>query len=349
MRYIRFSKTVTAFCLGLFFIHPHFSIGQEVPAITEAESFAESEPLDYESLEPLTIKLSVDEIRLDVVVLDRRGNPVTDLTAADFEVFQNGARQNVISSVYIDNRPKVAAKPAPAQKDAPKDNRNLPPLPTVELKKEDTRRTIILIVDDLSMSFENGHHARMALRNFVEKQMQPGDMVAILRTGHGNSAIQLFLSDKREARARIDAMRFNRSLPPNTDGSHLYRIYDNQLSAISYSLRALKDMPGRKMLVVMTANATLFTPDNSTAMASDARDPLYMMDFHNEYNDRFSRLADDALRAGVVVNFLNINGLHNVPNIIDILKILAADSNKSLSSAPASTTESSRQIVILNR
>ena len=47
------------------------------------------------------------------------------------------------------------------------------------------------------------------------------------------------------------------------------------------------------------------------------------IDFHTLYNDRFSRLADDALRAGVVVNFLNINGLHNKPNYQKILDALS--------------------------
>ena len=312
MLYFRFSKIATVLFLCLFFIRLPFSVGQDVPA-TPAETGAPESAADPEPVEPLRIGVSVNEIRLDVVVLDRRGNPVTDLTAADFEVFQNGARQNVISSVYIDNQP-AAAKPPPAQKTARNNNRNIPPIPTVNLKREDINRTLILLMDDLSMSFENIHFARMALRNFVEKQMQPGDMVAIIRTGRGNSALQMFLSDKREVLARIDAMRFERGLTPTYDGSHLYRIYENQLSTISYSIRALKDMPGRKMLVVMTATPALRRSGNS----SFAR----RIDFHALYNDRFSRLADDVLRAGIVVNFLNIHGLQNTPRLRDIQSML---------------------------
>jgi len=219
-------------------------------------------------------------------------------------------RQAVNTAVYINSQPYAAVRPAAARKNA----RNLQPLPTAGLKREDTSRTIIFVVDDLSMSFEDGNHARVALRNFVEKQMQPGEIVAILRTGYGNSALQTFLSDKREALARIDAMRMEQALSPNLDGSHLYRIYDNQLSTLSYSLRALKDMPGRKFLVVMTVTPTLRKPNN-TSMFIEAGEivPIEQIDFHVLYNDRFSRLADDALRAGVVVNFLNIGGLDTAP------------------------------------
>jgi len=69
-------------------------------------------------------------------VLDRQGNPVTDLTAKDFEVFQNGARQNILSGVYIDNQSGIAAKPSTSRKDA----RNPAlPLPASDLQREDTR------------------------------------------------------------------------------------------------------------------------------------------------------------------------------------------------------------------
>ena len=273
-----FHNIATVFILVLFFICLSFSAGQDIPATQKTETASESE-----QIEPLKIMLSVNEVRLDVVVLDKKtGNPIRDLNADDFEVFQNGARQNILSSVYIDNLSDIAVQPSVPRKAA----RGLPPIPmpTIDLKREDTHRTIILVVDDLSMSFEDGYYAKMALRNFVEKQMQSGDMVAILKTGYGNSALQMFLSDKRQALARIDAMHLEMAPWPAPSS----RIYDNQLSTLSYSLHALKDMPGRKILVMMTAQTDLGTYDYNTAA---------------HYNKLFTRLADDAMRASVVVNF----------------------------------------------
>ena len=325
MKHFHFSEIIIVLCVCLLFLCLPFSVGQEVSVTPADEIFAEPEPV-----EPLTIKLSVNEVQLDVVVLDRKGNPVTDLTAADFEVYQNGKRQNIVSSVYVGNQSDVAAKPSPSSR---KKTGNLPPLPTSDLKREDTRRTIVFVVDDLSMSFENGYYARMALRNFVEKQMQPGDMVSILRTSYGNSALNMFLSDKRQLLSRIDAMRLERVLSLSPDGSHLYRIYDNQLSNLSYSLRALKDMPGRKTLIMLTAQTMLYKPlslsnagmkpgvlsmanQYAVSMLGRTLDYAGTIDFHALYSERFNRLAEDALRAGVVVNFLNIDGLQTyVPDV----------------------------------
>ena len=279
----------------LVFLDLPFSAGQDIPATPEIENASEPK-----TNVPLSIKLSVNEVRLDVVALDRRGNPVTDLTAADFEIFQNGARQKVLSSVYVKDQSGVTAQPSNFKKDA----RSLPALPKTDLKREDTKRTIVFVLDDISMRPDNAPNARMALRNFVEKQMQPGDMVAILRTGHGNSALQMFLSDKNQLLARINAMRLTGAAAnPAPDDSHLFRVYDNQLSTLSYSIRALKDMPGRKILIMMTPETTLSHP-SVRIMATIER-----ISFADLYGRRFERLADDALRSGVVVNFMNIDGL----------------------------------------
>ena len=348
LKYIRFTRIVICLCL-VFFTFIQYSIGQYVPSNPEAKTVSETSADASETIEPLKIKLSVNEVRLDVVVLDNKGNPVTDLTAKDFEILQNGKRQNVTSSVYIGHQSDAAAQPADARKDV----RNLPPLPTADLNREDTRRTIIFVVDDLSMYFEHTYYARMSLRNFVEKQMQDGDIVAIIRTGHGNSALQFFLSNKNEALARIDAMRMEMAFSPNIDGSHLSRIYDNQLSTIAYSLRVLQDMPGRKILNVITANPTLFKPDNTDMMISSGNGgaPIQMFDFHIEYNDRFSRMADDALRTGVVVNFLNIAGLQDTPSINEILRIVNETAEKRMittGSEPRTMTFGNETVTVMS-
>src|ERR1019366_4466462 len=47
------------------------------------------------------------------------------------------------------------------------------------------RRTVALVVDDLALRFEDLVSVREALRQYVERQMQPGDLVGLKRTGGG--------------------------------------------------------------------------------------------------------------------------------------------------------------------
>ena len=305
MAHFRFPGVITTvFGLILFFLPHSFSAGQDVPTTPEMESADESE-----SAEPLKIKVSVNEVRLDVVVLGKDGNPITDLKPEDFEVSQDNRRMNVLSSVYIDSQPDAATQPVAARKGAP----NLTLLPTTAPTKEAVIRTILFVVDNSTMSFENGYYAKMALRNFVEKQMQAGDLVSILRTDYGNSAMNMFQSDKREILARINALPTTMvPRPDDHPASRTYfthiqsRAHENQIATISHSLRVMKDMPRRKLLFMATP----------LVMHSD---PIVFLDYRSKY----IALADEALRAGVVVNLLDIDGLYN-------LKSMRADAEISL-------------------
>src|SRR5205823_13012047 len=83
------------------------------------------------------------------------------------------------------------------------------PVPRTALRPEQIRRTIALVVDDLSLSFESAYQTRRALKKFVDEQMQEGDLVAIVRTGAGIGALQQFTSDKAMLYAAIEKVKWN--------------------------------------------------------------------------------------------------------------------------------------------
>src|ERR671939_287885 len=66
-------------------------------------------------------------------------------------------------------RPEPAAAPAPAGR---KGKEFIPP-PPARLRPEQVRRTLALVVDDLSLSFESTVFVRRALNKFIDEQMQP--------------------------------------------------------------------------------------------------------------------------------------------------------------------------------
>ena len=60
-----------------------------------------------------TVVQGVRAVLVDVVVRDRKGQPVRDLTAADFEVLEDGVTQKVGSfTPFLSNAPATAAGPA---------------------------------------------------------------------------------------------------------------------------------------------------------------------------------------------------------------------------------------------
>ena len=118
---------------------------------------------------------------------------------------QDGKPQKITNFSYINVRSTDSA-PAPVTTASKK---GVPPPPPVMVKPEQARRLIALVVDDLALSFDGTARVRVALKKFVDSDMQPGDLVAIIRTGAGMGALQQFTADKRVLYAAIDHVRWN--------------------------------------------------------------------------------------------------------------------------------------------
>lgn len=151
------------------------------------------------------VKISTNLIQIDVSVTDAKGKVVPGLRAEDFEIYENGQKQKITNFSFVSNEKSVPGETAkPAEKGQPD-----VPVPPSILKPDQIRRTIALVVDDLSLSFESAYQVRRALKKYVDEQMQDGDLVAIIRTGAGIGALQQFTSDKRILYAAIDKVKWN--------------------------------------------------------------------------------------------------------------------------------------------
>ena len=85
---------------------------QAQPAST-SPAHAASQP-DTASPQP-RFRVGIDAVRLDAVVTDRDGRPVTDLTAADFDLHQDGRPQKITLARWVPlAAPRAHAAVAPA-------------------------------------------------------------------------------------------------------------------------------------------------------------------------------------------------------------------------------------------
>ncbi|MCU0238910.1 MAG: VWA domain-containing protein [Pyrinomonadaceae bacterium] len=149
------------------------------------------------------VVISTNLIQIDVTVTDKNGNIVKNLKPEDFEILENGKKQNISNFSFIStvSENTNSAKTIVADKNSV--------LPTKPLKPEQNKRTIALVVDDLTLSFQSTAYVRKALKQFVDEQMQEGDLVAIIRTGAGMGALQQFTNDKRLLYAAIEKVKWN--------------------------------------------------------------------------------------------------------------------------------------------
>lgn len=174
-------------------------------AAAAQEPVATPVPTPPPSEDGRVVKISTAIIQLDVTVTDKKGKPVTDLKADELEIYENGVKQDISGFNFVAN-----PQPKPKSEREKKDP-SVPsiPEPPLVLRPHQVRRTIALVVDDLTLSFSSIAQTRVALKKFVDEQMQDGDLVGIIRTGAGIGALQQFTSDKRQLYAAIDRVRWN--------------------------------------------------------------------------------------------------------------------------------------------
>lgn len=153
------------------------------------------------------VVISTNLIQIDATVTDKSGKVVKGLTADDFEIFENGVKQPISQFSYVDLRP--SGDDGDGDKGRSRTD-NLPtPTASTPLRPDQIKRTIAMVIDDLGLSFSSTFFVKAAMKKFVDQQMRPGDLVAIIRTGGGIGVLQQFTWDKRVLYAAIENLKFN--------------------------------------------------------------------------------------------------------------------------------------------
>jgi len=163
-----------------------FSLLVTLTSILTMQSSARQTPPPQEEG---VIRINVNLVQVDAVVTDNNGKPVTDLTANDFEVLQDGKRQTISNFAFVNVKDHSAKFTPSSASRAAKNGPASPPPPPSTLRPDQIRRTIFIIVDDLALSFDSTVHVREAAKKWVESAMQSGDLVAIMhQRGYGRAA-----------------------------------------------------------------------------------------------------------------------------------------------------------------
>lgn len=219
------------------------------------------------------MRITTNLVQIDVSVVDQDNNPVTDLKAEDFEIKEDNRVQKITNFSFVSTEAAATAASKPA---ATADKSAVPAMPPSSLRPTDVKRTMALVIDDIGLAFESTAPVRKALTQFVDEQMQPGDLVAIIRTSGGVGFLQQFTTDKAQLKAAINNIRWNPHgrtgalsaetikgrYESNEEVKDLTEFRNEVLAAgslepLAYVIRGLKDLPGRKSIVFFSENLTV--------------------------------------------------------------------------------------------
>jgi VWFA-related protein len=120
-----------------------------------------------------TFRGGINFVRVDVIVTDRKSQPVTDLKETDFEILEDGKPQAIEQFRLI----KVDGNLRPGES-APRQIRTREDEET-EAAREDVR-IFVFFLDDYHVRRSNSMSVRDPLIRFVETQLRPTDMVAVM-------------------------------------------------------------------------------------------------------------------------------------------------------------------------
>jgi VWFA-related protein len=285
--------------------------------------------------EPQTprFRVAVDAVRIDAVVTDRDGRIVRDLTADDFEILQDGKKQNVTFAQFVPV--SIAAVPSIAAPGRLETNSIVgrPAAPVVPVRRESIQRTIAIVVDDLGLSSDSLYYVKRSLHDFIDHDIAAGDLVALVRTGGSMEGLQPFTTDRRILHAAVDNLKWNtfsrsgveafapvNQFPLLSDTGHgpdgakatdmvagdfssLDAIRDQMtaagtLGALNLVIEGARTMPGRKAVMFVSEGFELLEKTTGDTFALPGRARLAL-----------DRAVDRATRAGVVIYSIDARGL----------------------------------------
>lgn len=259
-------------------------------------------------------------VEVNVVVQDKKGNPVTDLTKEDFELVDQGKPQ-AISVFSMESTHILPASTSP-------------PVPNVYSNRFDQQSGLptsitVILIDALNTHIIDMNYARAQLTKYL-KQIQPQDRVALygltdrLKVLHEftNDATSLIAALNRAPGVETPQMSASDPDPSNTGDDDLDGFLDtanqqlsdfmtvNRATTTAKALEAIADhisrLPGRKNLIWISGGFPLdFGMDemdiNST---QDARS-------FNEDIERAARALNDA---NVAIYPVDARGLIGMPS-----------------------------------
>lgn len=283
------------------------------------------------------VRITSELVQTDVVVTDKNDQIISDLKLEDFDLYDAKKKQEIKFMEYVGLNTAGRTEGVRPSSSAP-----LPSViegaGNTGLAAKDLKRVIAFVVDDLTMQIADLPAVRKMLLGFVNDKMRDGDLVAIVRVVGGKGLLQQFTTDRQLLRravasitpvahpwaasevpdptrmanpvaaAAIDSptTAMESSAAPEIFSSNDDVIrYNRSLSAIitaNLVIDGLKQIPGRKNLVLITEGIPLFEVNGSGSSFSNTSSVL-------------NQLTDNAFRAGVVVHSLDPRGLRATPGV----------------------------------
>lgn len=298
------------------------------------------------------IRITTNLVQTDLVVTDKNEQVINDLKLGDFELYDNGKRQDIKFMEFVGANIGKRVEGAPPV--LPGGVR--PDVPSSGVSATDLKRVIAFVVDDLTIPNDDLTRVRDLLMDFVDHQMLDGDLVAIIPVVGGNGLLEQYTSDKGLLRRAIRTINprahpFSGNGPgftpadampsaaasegtPNTNDAGVATGLDAEtttddvnkgfrtlmsLMTTNAVITSLKPLPGRKSVVLFSGGLPLYQASESGLVIDrGTQEILPVQEIRPLFGDvaaLIHAITDNASRSGVVVHTMDVRGLQSTPGI----------------------------------
>lgn len=177
------------------------------------------------------ITSTVNAILVDVVVRDRKNVPVTDLTAAEFEVYEDGARQSVDTFTRVSRGSGIGVGIAWKTPDATVAvNPTTPPAPPAPAEQPEEETTTAVVFDHLSS--DTLRLVQRATLQYIPAAGESRGRIGVFATDAGVRVVQRYTNDLPQVRRAIETV-----IPAGTAAAETKAERTDQLMARRRELR----------------------------------------------------------------------------------------------------------------
>jgi VWFA-related protein len=192
-----------------------------------------------------TFRGGVSAVLVDVVVVDREGHPLSDLTREDFQILEDGVPQT-LSTFDVTDWTSYVSERTEGQAAGPT---NTYP------------RRFLFIVNRQGAKFEHLNRAKRDLAEFIVESMAEGDEAMVIDIGYSLKVVQNFQAGKEETLQtvrKLSQMQIDYPLGPDRAADQTYR----DLESLGH---ALGKIPGRKIVIFFSNELLTFPGPGSRA------------------------------------------------------------------------------------
>ena len=251
------------------------------------------EPKDRSETTSPTFRTSVNLVSSDVIVRNRRGQFQADITKDDFEIYEDGVKQDVTSFTLVhggrvyQSQSAVAAAPI-------REGIILPPSRPVN---DAAGRIIIFVIDDLHLEFRDTPRIRRLFRDMAKELVHDGDLFGIVSTGTSSIAIDLTYDRSRmeEAANKITGggLKPSEIIEQSSTGETPQEVMHRAnvaFETVYDMLNNLQQTQHRRKAVVLISNGYDFDP--FAASRAGTADPVFLNNRNVDPNDPSTALMN---------------------------------------------------------